>query len=257
MFPYLPQPVLRLGPAEITAFQICVFAAVIAGYGIVVRRAVRRGWDRNAALDLVLWTIALGFVGSHVFDVIAYQSDALRRRPWLLLEVWGSMSSFGGLLGGILGLFWIARRKQLSPGRIAVFLDVVAFAFPFAWIFGRLGCALAHDHLGIESTSLFAIRFPDGPRFDLGLLELLWTLVIAALFLALDGKPRPTGFFAGLFFLLYGPVRFSLDVLRIGDERWLGWTAGQYLSLAATLAGAALFARLLRRPALDPLAEDI
>jgi phosphatidylglycerol:prolipoprotein diacylglycerol transferase len=257
VFPYVAQPVLRLGPLEITAFQICVFASVIAGYEIVVRRAVRRGWERNAALDLVLWTIGLGFVGSHLFDVIAYQPEALRRRPWLLLEVWGSMSSFGGLLGGILGLLWVARRKKLSAGRVAGFFDIVAFAFPFAWIFGRLGCALAHDHIGVESTSFLAVRFPDGPRFDLGLLELLWTLVIAAAFLALDRKPRPAGFFVGLFFLLYGPVRFALDVLRVGDERWLGWTAGQYLSVAATIAGGALLARVLGRPALDPLAEDI
>jgi len=241
---------LRLGPVEISAFQICVFAAVIAGYEIVVRRAARLGWERNVALDLVLWTIALGFVGSHVFDVVAYQSDALRRRPWLLLEVWGSMSSFGGLLGGILGGLWILRRKRISSLRAAQFFDIVAFAFPFAWIFGRLGCALAHDHIGIDSSSFWAVRFPEGPRFDLGLLELLWTLVIAATFLALDRKPRPTGFFAGLFFVLYGPVRFALDVLRTGDERWLGWTAGQYLSLLATLAGVALLARSARGSAL-------
>lgn len=254
MFPYLAQPELQLGPVTITAFQICVFAAVIVGFELVVRRAARLGWEKNLALDLVLWGIGCGFVGSHFFDVIAYQSDAMRARPLLLLEVWGSMSSFGGLLGGMLGLAVVARRKGLSARRVGEFFDVVAFAFPFAWIFGRAGCALAHDHIGVETSSLLAVRFPDGPRFDLGLLELLWTLVIAALFVALDRKPRPSGFFPALFFVLYGPVRFALDTLRTGDERWLGWTAGQYLSLAATAAGGALLVRVLRagetRPAL-------
>jgi phosphatidylglycerol:prolipoprotein diacylglycerol transferase len=250
VFPYFPEPALRIGSLQITAFQVCVFAAVICGFELTVRRAERRGWDRNLVLDIVLWSIALGFVGSHLFDVIAYQSDALRYRPLLLLEVWGSMSSFGGLLGGIAGALWITRRKKLSAARIADFIEICAFAFPFAWIFGRLGCALAHDHIGIETNSFLAVRFPDGPRYDLGLLELIWTLIIAALWLLLDRKrkPRPTGFFTGLFFVLYGPVRFVLDTLRTGDERWLGWTAGQYLSLVATLAGAALLVRALSRP---------
>ena len=245
MFPYIPQPVLRLGAIEITAFQICVFAAVIAGFEIVVRRAARLGWERNLALDIVLWTIAAGFVGSHLFDVVAYQPEAMRRNPLLLLEVWGSMSSFGGLLGGIAGGFWITRRRRLSAAKVGEFFDIAAFAFPFAWIFGRLGCALAHDHVGIATDSFLAVRFPDGPRFDLGLLELIWTVAIAALFLALDRKARPAGFFTGLFFALYGPVRFALDVLRTGDERWLGWTAGQYLSVAATVTGVALLVRAL------------
>ena len=247
MFPYIAEPAVQLGGLRITAFQVCVFAAVICGFEVAVRRAERRGWDRNLVLDIVLWSIGLGFVGSHVFDVVAYQSSALRMRPWLLLEVWGSMSSFGGLIGGIAGAIFITRRRKLSWQRVAEFFEICAFAFPFAWIFGRLGCALAHDHIGIETDSFLAVRFPDAPRYDLGLLELLWTLVIAVTVLALDRKPRPAGFFVGLFFLMYGPIRFILDTLRTGDERWLGWTAGQYLSVLATLIGGVLLARALRR----------
>ena len=237
LFPYIEHPILRLGPVAIPAFEVCVFAAVVTGYAVVVRRAVRLGWNRDLAFSLVLWTILLGFVGSHVFDVLLYQPAALRQDPLLLFKIWGTMSSFGGLLGGIAGALWITRRKQLTGPQIFEFIDIVAFAFPYAWIFGRLGCSLAHDHLGVASTSPLAVNFPGGPRYDLGLLELLFTLAIAALFLLLNRKPRPTGLYLGLFFASYGPVRFVLDVLRIGDERYLGWTPGQYVSVAAALFG--------------------
>lgn len=246
MFPFVEQPVLRFAGVEISAFMITALLAVLAGDGIVVRRAVRLGWDRGTVTRLVGWTIALGFVGSHALDVALYQPQLVRRNPLVLLEVWGSMSSFGGLIGGIAGGWWMTRRMKLSGAQVFQFFDIVAFAFAFSWIFGRLGCALAHDHLGVESTSFLAVRFPGGPRFDLGLLELLYTLFIAALFLWLDRRPRPTGFFLALFFALYGPVRFLLDTLRVGDERYLGWTPGQFLSVAATLFGAALLWRLLR-----------
>ena len=58
----------------------------------------------------------------------------------------------------------------------------------------------------------------------------------------------PPGFYGGLFFALYGPVRFLLDTLRVADARYLGWTPAQYLSLLGALLGAAvLFAAFRRR----------
>ena len=41
----------------------------------------------------------------------------------------------------------------------------------------------------------------------------------------------------GLFLVLYGPARFVMDALRVGDARYLGWTPGQYASIVASLAG--------------------
>ena len=50
----------------------------------------------------------------------------------------------------------------------------------------------------------------------------------------------------GLFFAMYGPVRFLLDTYRIGDARYFGWTPGQYLAVVSTLLGIALLVRAFR-----------
>jgi len=239
-------PPLRLGPLVVTAFDLLVVAAVVVGFSLTVRRAARAGWPRERAERLTLWMLLAGGVGSHLFAVLAYRPQLVREDPLLLLRVWGAMSSFGGIAGGLLGGLWAARAMGVTRGEAWRYFDGVAFAFPFAWIFGRAGCALAHDHLGIASQSFLAVQFPSGPRFDLGLLELLYTLLLAALFLWLDRRPRPSGFYIGLFFALYGPVRFGLDQLRTGDLRYAGWTPGQYASLAATLLGAGLLFSLSR-----------
>src|SRR5438046_8015867 len=110
MFPYIEQPVIF----GVTAFQICVAAATVTGYLGVEWRAKKLGWDRQLALGIVLWAMLAGFVGSHVFDVALYQPQAVRRNPLLLLEVWGSMSSYGGLIGGIAGALFVIWRKRLS-----------------------------------------------------------------------------------------------------------------------------------------------
>jgi len=91
------------------------------------------------------------------------------------------------------------------------------------------------------------VRFPDGSRFDVGLLEWLLMLVLAGTFALLDRRRWPRGLFPGLFLTLYGPARFALDFLRIGDARYFGWTPAQYIALLATVAGVALLVAILGR----------
>jgi phosphatidylglycerol:prolipoprotein diacylglycerol transferase len=247
VFPYVEQPSLSLGSYTLYFFQVAVCAAVITGYEIVVRRAPRLGLDAEQTASLVAWVILAGFVGSHVFDVLAYYPERVLANPLELFKIWGSMSSFGGMMGGMLAAVILARRRGWSGSDAFKLADAIGFGFPFAWVFGRLGCALAHDHVGIPTDHWLGVRFPEGPRFDLGLLELLYTIPIAALFFALDRKPRPLGFFLGLFLTLYAPVRFAMDTLRTGDARYLGWTPGQYVSILALLAGATILWTALRR----------
>ena len=247
MFPYVEQPSLTLGTHTFYFFQVTVCAAVIVGYEVVVRRSHRYGFDPEELAGVLAWVILWGFVGSHLFDALTYYPDRVRQNPLELLRIWGSMSSFGGMMGGLAAAWVLARRHGWRGPRALALADVIGFGFPFAWIFGRLGCALAHDHIGVPTNSWLGVRFPDGTRFDLGLLELLYTIPIAALFLLLDRKPRPTGFFLGLFLTLYGPVRFVLDTLRTGDARYLGWTPGQFVAIVASLGGVWILASALRR----------
>jgi phosphatidylglycerol:prolipoprotein diacylglycerol transferase len=249
MFPYVPTPSLTLGPLTISAFSVLAGMAIVVGFRIAVRRARAVGLEPEAASSIVAWTIALGLVSAHLGDVIAYYPGKLRTDPLELFRVWGGMSSFGGIAGGLVGGYVVMKRRRLSGADMARLVDCVAFAFPFAWLFGRAGCALAHDHLGIRSASWLAVQFPDGARFDLGLLELLYTIPIAIAFALLARQPRPTGFYVGLFFVLYSPVRFALDVLRANDARYFGWTPGQFMSVATAIAGAVLVTAVWRRRA--------
>jgi len=88
--------------------------------------------------------------------------------------------------------YWFVRREHAEP--ILRLSDIALSVFPVAWLFNRAGAALIHDHPGTRATakSLFAVAYPSSnspaasgfgiihgsvPRYDLGLLELLVTLV--------------------------------------------------------------------------------
>jgi phosphatidylglycerol:prolipoprotein diacylglycerol transferase len=253
LLPYVEHPVLAIGSYRLEAFPLLVAAAIVVQFQLVMRRAPARGIPLATASSLAGWAVLLGLLGAHLFELLVYEPERLLADPIALLTPWRGISSFGGMLGGLLGLAWVMHRRRLPADVRLRFVDCLLFALPFTLAVGRAGCALQHDHPGISSQHWLAVAFPDGPRFDLGLLEFLYLLPMCAVFLAADRRRRPDGFYIGLFFALYGPVRFAMDALRVGDVRYLGWTPGQYLSVLATLIGIGTLALVLRRgPRLSP-----
>jgi phosphatidylglycerol:prolipoprotein diacylglycerol transferase len=242
VIPYLEHPVLDLGFYRLEAFRVLVLLAIVTQFVIVVRRAPRFGIASDDATRWIVWAVGCGLFGAHAFDAVAYYPETVRENPLELLRFWGNLSSTGGMLFGLAGLVGVMAYQRVDRARMVAFVDLTLFALPFTLAVGRLGCGLQHDHLGVASTSPLAVAFPDGPRFDLGLLEFFVCTLIAALFLWLARRPRPSGFYAALFFVLYAPARFGLDALRTGDARYLGLTPAQYLCIGAgLLAVAALF----------------
>lgn len=277
MIPYFEQPVLPLGPLKIHAFGVLVAIAMLVGIQMTLARCRKLSLDQDVCADLLFCTLIAGFVSAHLVSVLVYFPGEVAKNPWMLLKIWENISSYGGILGALFGIWLFFRWKSssLPPGIGWKYLDAMAYVFPFAWAIGRLGCTVAHDHpgsithfpLGVSLatpdarqhiTYFYGIAgrladLPEAERLstmayhDLGWYEFLYTLlVIVPAFFILDRKPRPSGFFPIAFVLLYVPVRFLLDFLRLGDARYGGLTFAQYAGIAG-FAAAAFF--LLRRNA--------
>jgi phosphatidylglycerol:prolipoprotein diacylglycerol transferase len=267
MIPYLEQPSLDLGPLTVHAFGIIVAAAVLIGLELGRRRFTRLGLDRALGERLAWWVVVGGFLGAHLFSVLFYFPQELAANPFLLLKFWEDISSFGGILGGVVGLWLFLRLKApgLDAGTRWAYLNAVAFVFPFALAVGRIACSLAHDHPGTVTSFPLAVslRSPDAQAYiggvyraagrgselpppaalphlgfhDLGWYELLHlSTIVVPLFLVLDRKPRPAGFFVVAFVLLYVPVRFALDFLRVSDARYAGLTPAQWVGALALVS---------------------
>jgi phosphatidylglycerol:prolipoprotein diacylglycerol transferase len=105
----------------------------------------------------------------------------------------------------------------------------------------------------VRTYGFFELRFGSVPRFDLGLLEMLFALLIGCAFALTWKKRLPLGLYAAALPLIYAPVRFAMDYLRLedaegGDLRYAALTPAQWACLALFVLGLALLARL-RSPA--------
>lgn len=245
MIPYFEQPHIPLGPITIHGFGLLVAAAVLLGAALIRRRARKLGLDVPAIQRLVTWVVIGGFIGAHLVDRFVYFPRQTLEEPFSLLRPWEGLSSFGGFLGAIVGIRLFLRRHPLQP--MWPYLDTIAWAFPFAWVIGRLGCFIAYDHPGSPTTFFLGQTYRDGiVRHNLGFEEALYSAVIAAIFLLLSRRDRQPGFFVAWLAILYAPFRFSLDFLRKIDVRYLGLTPGQYGAALLLVAGVVLLVRALR-----------
>ncbi len=219
-------PYLDLSAWPVPPFPLLVAAGVAVGHWLFIRRARAAALHRTVAGDVSLCLVAGGFAGAILGKSLYFPAETAWR--------FHGLSSFGGLAGGLLAsvLYFVLRRLNPWP-----YLDAAAFAFPSAWALGRLGCALAHDHPGVRSDRWFAVAYPGGARFDLGLLEFLFTVAIVILFRWLDRSRRETGFYLAVLLLLYGPFRVSLDLLHVDPPAYWGWPVDRLCGLAVLVLG--------------------
>jgi phosphatidylglycerol---prolipoprotein diacylglyceryl transferase len=247
LIPFLPDYIHSykvFGILPIQPFGVLVGIALVVGYMLGRRRARLVGLDPQLCADGMVWTVVVGFIVAHMVSVIFYFPGRLAERPWALLEVWAGLSSFGGFVGAIIGANWFFR-KHKAP--VMKYVDAIVFGFVPAWIIGRAGCTVVHDHPGRATDFFLAVNAPGGPEHDLGLYEMLFAVVLTVVIYALK-RVRPfDGFHPALMLILYSPVRFLLDFLRKDDKTYFGFTPGQYASVVMLALAAWLIIRGLRQ----------
>jgi phosphatidylglycerol:prolipoprotein diacylglycerol transferase len=249
VIPYFNGHLFDLFGLPIHMFGVLVAIGVILGDRIVVRRGVQRGLTDRDVKFLNARIVIVGFIMAHLVSVIFYFPERIKQNPLILVNFWAGLSSFGGFLGALLAFLFYTRKEKIPA---LPYADSVALGLAVGWIFGRTGCFTAHDHPGARTNFFLGVKFPDSAPFaarhDLGLYELLFTLVMTAILFAYAKKPRVPGRVIGLFATMYAPVRFVLDFLRAHDverpdERYLALTPAQWACIATLGVGLWLLTR--------------
>jgi phosphatidylglycerol:prolipoprotein diacylglycerol transferase len=244
---------VELGPIKVHWYGIMYLVGFAAAWwlGRVRARDPRSSWKPLDVDDLVFFGMMGVIFGGRAGYVLFYGTEYWARDPWYPLKVWeGGMSFHGALLGTLVAMAAFAWRRKRNVA------DVFDFSSPLPEIglfFGRLGNFINGELWGKQTTVPWGFRVDGQVRHASQLYEAcLEGLVLFAVLWIFTRKPRPRLAPSGLFLLLYGLARFSIEFVRVPDANLgylaAGWvTMGQILSLPMILGGIILLGVAYRR----------
>jgi|SRR5450759_854736 phosphatidylglycerol:prolipoprotein diacylglycerol transferase len=269
-----------LGPVQVHWYGIMYLLGFGAAWWLGQRRraAGRLPVTRDQFSDLCFYLMLGVILGGRIGYMVFYDTAELIHHPLSLIRVWeGGMSFHGGLLGVVVaGLIW-TRRHAIN------FFDAIDFVAPLAPIglgLGRLGNFIGGELWGRHTDVAWGMIFPraleslgktkdelyqmylagqlsNEARHPSQLYEsVLEGVVLFAVLWWYSRKPRPRYAVTGLFALLYGLFRFSVEFVREPDVQ-LGFlafdwvTMGQILSLPLIAVGLFLLWKSRRAPTME------
>jgi phosphatidylglycerol:prolipoprotein diacylglycerol transferase len=274
-YPDIDPIAVAIGPLKVHWYGLMYLIGFALAWVLGRWRASRPGsaWTPQMVDDVVFYCVIGVIAGGRLGYMLFYGYDQILANPLNIFKVWeGGMSFHGGLIGVLIAIQLFARKHGL---RFFTVGDFVAPLVPLGLLFGRIGNFINGELWGHATSMPWGMHLPCErfPHYCAGLpADAQWSLPLhpsqlyesmlegAVLFAILwwfSRKPRPTMAVSGLFLLLYGLFRFSVEFVRLPDAHIgylaFGWlTMGQLLSLPMVLFGALLLALAYRRRAPAP-----
>jgi phosphatidylglycerol:prolipoprotein diacylglycerol transferase len=252
-------PFGNFGPLKVHWYGITYLVAFAAAWWLGRVRANKPGstWKPADIDDFMFFGMLGTILGGRIGYVLFYgMSFWTAENPWYPIKVWdGGMSFHGGLLGVLtaFAIFAIRRKRKIA--------DVFDFAAPLPGIgilAVRIGNFINGELWGkptdvpwgfyVNGTVRHATQLYEAALEGLVLFFVLWWFT---------SKPRPRLAPSGLFLIMYGIARFTVEFWRLPDEHlneaeggylFGGWfTMGMLLTLPMLLVGFALMYMAYRR----------
>ena len=249
-------PNIQIGPLTLTWHGLTLAVGILAGLGLAVREARRRGIDPDPLTTIAGIVVVSALVGGRLWFLAETDPSALLRPgDWLGTN---GFTFYGGFIMAAVGIAAYLRLTRRPP----LYLDLIAAALPLGVAIGRVGDVINGEHYGPRSDWLLAVRnsHPDALTPDSalayhsgGLYEVILGLVIFAIVWPLRGRFSRPLTITWLVIGLFGIGRFIEFFAREDSEDVaLGLNPAQWASLAliaAAISGSVLTARHYRRRA--------
>lgn len=255
-------PVLvKIGWLSIYSFGFMLALSFLAGIYLSSVRAKRLGVDPQLVLDLCVYVIVAGVVGSRLLYV-AFHLDEYRNLADVFALWQGGATLYGGFALAVVVAYAFCKKRNAG---FLLMGDILSPALALGIGLTRIGCFLSGCCYGRETALPWGVSFPpDSPagafagelaaRHGAGSVRLhpsqlydsALALLTFALLLLLEGRLAKRGATFGVMLVAYGVSRSVVDFfrfyetnMRLGD----GFNLNQVVSAVMVIAGAYLVFR--------------
>ena len=240
-------------------YGVLFFVGVFVACGVAMLIAKRAGVERYDLVYAAVFAMIGAGVGAKVLFLIVSWEAVLQYGIAAALQ--GGFVFYGGLIGGILGLYIYTKIYKLPAVR---FFDIGAVVLPLGHAFGRVGCFFAGCCYGMPYDGPLSVTYTRSFSVDTPLgVSLLPTQLIEAAFLALlfavqlaffirttkKGYEALGGRCVLIYVMSYSIFRFVIEFFR-GDiirGKLLSVTTSQWISLAMFTVGVTMMIKISRK----------
>jgi phosphatidylglycerol---prolipoprotein diacylglyceryl transferase len=133
-------PFIKVGPLRLGTYGLMVWLAFFTAY-FVLSADFRRRKLPGDPLNIILLLVVAGLAGSKLYHLLERPSEFFANPLDLFFSSFG-FAWFGGFLGGMAVLLWLAHRYRVPS---LTFLDACSPAAALGYALGRIGCLVSGD----------------------------------------------------------------------------------------------------------------
>ncbi len=248
------RPVLfTIGGYDIPAFWTTALLGFVLAFFAIRAEVRRRKLGDALAFDMVLYAYIGGWIGARLF-LIPTAWEIFTTDPVGFLLSGSGWVWYGGIIGGAIGMWALARRTKISFLTLA---DICSPALALGLAMGRVGCQLSGDgDYGVPTNLPWGMSYPNGvvPTTErvhpAPIYEMLACLGIFAFLWKKRHANPPAGWLFGWYLIFSGLTRLLIEVIRRNPHWIFGLTTAQAISLGMMLLGGwLLYKRMPSGPA--------
>lgn len=235
----MPNPVaFELFNLDIRWYGILVATGIALGTLVFYIRGPKRGISGDSVLDILIISIPVGVICARLYYVV-FNWDYFSMDPMEILNIrGGGLAIHGGLLGGLLAAWFVARHKHINFLDLA---DAVVPGFALAQAIGRWGNYFNSEAHGGPTDLPWGIMVDGVKVHPTFLYESIWCFLLFLFLIWFDKKPLFPGQIACLYGILYSVERFFVEALRTDSLMFGPFKQAQLLSLALIIVCALLY----------------
>lgn len=252
--------IVEIGWFSVYSFGFMLAISFLAGIYISTHRAKSFGIDPQHVLDLSVWLIVAGVVGSRLLYVVFHLGEY---NSFLdIFALWqGGATLFGGFLLAIFAAYVYTKKRNIN---FLSMCDVLSPAFALGIMVTRVGCYMSGCCYGKETSLPFGVIFPPDSAAGVYCRQLATTpgeavtlhpsqlyastygFVIFLILMLARKKLKKNGATLGAFLAMYGVCRFGLDFSRYYEPNMrmlFDLTLNQWISVGLVIFGLFLLFR--------------
>ena len=207
---------------EIRWYSVLVLVAFVIGFFLVVYRSRKRGISPALIYDMSFYLVIFCILGARLYYCL-FNLDYYKENLIEILKIWqGGLAIHGGIIAGIIFLLIYTRKHDIE---FLSLTDLIAPSLVLGQAIGRWGNFFNQEAYG-SATTIFELKRLHVPNFVIDgmyingtyhhptfLYESVACLIIFIILMIVSIKSK-RGQLTGVYFILYGIVRYFIESLR-------------------------------------------